>query len=137
MSARFLRIAVVYFAIGVTMGIGMGISQSFALAPVHAHVNLLGWVSLAIFGVVYHAYPAAAQTRLAHVHFWLHNAALAVFMIGLAGFLTGHERFHLLVNLGALAVFVATLVFAVNVWRCIRPAAEVRSTRAAAEPFVL
>jgi hypothetical protein len=137
MSARLLRIAAVYFAIGVTLGIGMGITGQFALAPVHAHVNLLGWVSLGLIGVIYRAYPAAAQTRLAHVHFWVHNTALPVFMVGLAGFLTGHEQFHVLVNAGASAVFVAVIVFAVNVWRCVRPAAEAPAMRVAPEPFVL
>jgi cbb3-type cytochrome oxidase subunit 1 len=47
--------------------------------PVHAHVLLLGWASLALAGVVYHLYPAAAGTRLARWHFWLHNGGLALF----------------------------------------------------------
>ena len=122
MSARLIRIAVVYLALGVTMGIVMGITQQFSLAPVHAHVNLLGWASLAIMGVIYRVYPAAAETRLARIHFWMHNGALPVFMLGLAAMLTGHERFHVLVDVGASAVFVAIVVFAVNIWRCVRPA---------------
>ena len=48
MSARLIRIAAVYLAIGVTMGIVMGITHQFVLAPVHAHINLLGWASLGI-----------------------------------------------------------------------------------------
>jgi len=122
MSARLIRIAVVYLAIGVTMGIVMGITQQFSLAPVHAHVNLLGWASLAIMGVIYRVYPAAAETRLARIHFWVHNGALPVFMLGLAAMLTGLERFHVLVDIGASAVFIAIMVFAVNIWRCVRPA---------------
>jgi hypothetical protein len=45
-SARFIRIAALYLIVGVTMGIVMGIRQQFSLAPVHAHVNLLGWATL-------------------------------------------------------------------------------------------
>jgi hypothetical protein len=131
MSARLIRIAVVYLVIGVTLGIVMGITQQFALVPVHAHVNLLGWASLAIMGVVYRVYPAAAETRLAQVHFWVHNGALPVFMLGLAAMLSGHARLHVLVDIGASAVWVAIVVFAVNIWRCIRPAAAAAQARPA------
>jgi hypothetical protein len=131
MSARLIRIAVVYLVIGVTLGIVMGITQQFALVPVHAHVNLLGWASLAIMGVVYRVYPAAAETRLAQVHFWVHNGALPVFMLGLAAMLSGHARLHVLVDIGASAVGVAIVVFAVNIWRCIRPAAAAAQARPA------
>jgi cbb3-type cytochrome oxidase subunit 1 len=131
MSARLIRIAVVYLAIGAAMGIVMGITQQFSLAPVHAHVNLLGWASLAIMGVIYRVYPAAAEMRLAQIHFWMHNGALPVFMLGLAAMLTGHERFHVLVDIGASAVLVAILIFAVNIWRCIRPAADTAAARPA------
>jgi cbb3-type cytochrome oxidase subunit 1 len=131
MSARLIRIAVVYLAIGVTMGIVMGITQQFSLAPVHAHINLLGWASLAIIGVVYRVYPTAGETRLAKIHFWAHNVALPVFMVGLAGMLTGHEQFHVLVDIGATVVCVAIFVFAVNIWRCVRPEPVVASARPA------
>ena len=83
MGLRFLKIAVVYLLIGAFLGLGMGIAQNFALVPVHAHVLLLGWASLALAGLVYHLYPAASTTRLARVHFWLHNLGLPVFMVTL------------------------------------------------------
>ena len=122
MSARLIRIAVLYFVIGATMGIVMGIQHDFRLAPVHAHINLLGWASLAVIGVVYHAYPDAASTRLATMHFWIHNTALPVFMVGLALALTGHESFLPMAIAGAIVVFIGILVFAVNIWRTVRSA---------------
>jgi cbb3-type cytochrome oxidase subunit 1 len=124
MSARLIRIAALYLAVGVTMGIAMGIAHQFTLAPVHAHINLLGWATLAIMGVVYHVYPAAGRTRLAAIHFWIHNTALPVFMLGLAFALTGHEAFVPVTIAGASAVFVGIIVFVVNVWLTIRPASD-------------
>ena len=121
MSARLIRIAAIYLVIGVTMGIVMGIKQQFLLAPVHAHINLLGWATLGIIGVVYHAYPAAAETRLAQIHFWIHNIALPVFMIGLGFVLSGNGAFLPVAIAGALAVAIGIVVFAVNVWRCVIP----------------
>lgn len=122
MSARFIKIAALYLVVGVTMGIVMGIMQRFELAPVHAHINLLGWATLAIIGVVYHAYPAAAQTRLAVIHFWIHNTALPVFMVGLGFALTGHEAFLPVTIAGAMGVAIGIVVFAVNIWRTVGPA---------------
>ena len=37
---------------GMGLGIVMGISQDFTLAPAHAHLNLLGWVTMAIYGLI-------------------------------------------------------------------------------------
>jgi len=58
---------------------------------------------LAMAGVIYKLYPAAATTKLATAHFWLHNVGLPIFMAGLAAMLStgdqglipivaGHER---------------------------------------------
>ncbi len=65
----FLVLAALCLIVGVVMGIGMGIAHNFQLSPVHAHLNLLGWTSLALFGVVYRSYPALGRSRLAGAHF--------------------------------------------------------------------
>ena len=122
MSARLIKVAAFYLVAGVTMGIVMGITHEFVLAPVHAHINLLGWATLAIIGVIYHAYPAAGETRLATAHFWIHNTALPVFMIGLGFTLTGHEAFVPVTIAGALTVAIGILVFVANIFMTIRPA---------------
>jgi cbb3-type cytochrome oxidase subunit 1 len=62
----------------------MGIMDDFRLTGVHAHINLLGWVSMAIFALVYHFYPSATETRLAKLHFWLHNLWVPLMQGGLA-----------------------------------------------------
>ena len=123
MGLRFLKIAVVYLALGATLGLAMGITQQFALAPVHAHLLLLGWASLALAGTIYHLYPAAATTRLALVHFWLHNLGLPTFMAGLALVLSGHHWALPITVTGAVSVLVGLFVFATNVLRNAKPAA--------------
>lgn len=80
----WIKLAVVYLVIGVTMGIAMGASRDFTLRPVHAHVNLLGWATLALSGIIYAVFPQAGNTLLARVHFWLLNLALPVMMGSLA-----------------------------------------------------
>ena len=115
MGLHFLKISVVYLVIGAALGFTMGITQKFVLVPVHAHLLLLGWASLALAGLVYHFYPAAASTRLARFHFWLHNLGLPLFMVGLGGLLTGTQSLFFLVIVGASAVIIGLVLFAANV----------------------
>ena len=117
MALNFIRIAVVYLIVGATLGIIMGIRQNFALVPVHAHIGLLGWATLAIAGIAYHLYPQAARTRLARIHFWLHNLGLPVFMIGLGVMLSGNEAVLPVVVASSLTVLLGLYVFAANILR--------------------
>ena len=116
MDLLFIRIAVLYLVVGVALGAYMGMAQNFALAPVHAHVLLAGWLSLAMAGVIYHFYPAASRTLLAKIHFWLHNIGLPIFMLGLALMLTGHDSLPVILPIGALSLLVGLVCFSLNVW---------------------
>jgi hypothetical protein len=79
----FLLLATACLIGGVTMGIWMGIAHDFQFAPVHAHLNLLGWASLALFGLAYKSYPALAQSRLAVAHFAASATSVVVFPFGI------------------------------------------------------
>jgi hypothetical protein len=115
MELRFLKISVVYLVLGGALGVVMGMRESFALASVHSHLLLLGWASLALAGLVYHSHPAAAATRLARGHFWLHNVGLPAFMIGLVLLLGGNDWARPLVGGAAAVVMVGLALFAANV----------------------
>jgi hypothetical protein len=67
----FLASAAVCLVAGVALGIGMGIANNFQLAPVHGHVNLVGWTSLALMGLTFRAWPELAAGRLAVAQFVL------------------------------------------------------------------
>ena len=73
-SDRFLQLAVVLALVGMGLGIGMGISQNFQLQPVHAHINLLGWVSMTLYGLVYRVVPKAAAKEESE---WLKTSVYA------------------------------------------------------------
>ena len=115
MGIRFLKIAVIYLFIGAVLGGYMGATENFALAPVHAHVALLGWASLALAGLIYHHYPVAALTLLARIHFWLHNIGLPFFMLGLCLVLTGHMAAIPIVSISAAIVIIGLAAFTANV----------------------
>jgi hypothetical protein len=72
------RVSAAFFALGALlllggMGLGqyMGASEDFAFAPVHAHINLLGWVTLALFGTFYALTRDTYSPRLAWTNFVL------------------------------------------------------------------
>ena len=44
----WLKLAVLYLIVGIGLGIAMGATENFTLRPVHAHLNLLGWTTLAL-----------------------------------------------------------------------------------------
>ncbi|KPK04427.1 MAG: cytochrome c oxidase [Betaproteobacteria bacterium SG8_39] len=117
MGNRFLRLAVVYAVLGVTLGIVMAGSHDFTFRPVHAHLNLLGWASMALFGLWYRSAPAAGETRLAKAHFWMHNIALPIQMITLAMFYSGNTAVEPVLALASVVIGVGFVCFAINLWK--------------------
>jgi hypothetical protein len=111
----FLLLAAVSLITGVSLGIAMGIAHDFQLAPLHAHVNLVGWASLAIFGLVYRAYPALARSRLGLAHFAVSAIAALIFLGGLY-FAVAHQVIAGAV-IGALLWLVGAVLFLINLVR--------------------
>jgi hypothetical protein len=116
-AARWIVIALAYFILAIGMGVAMAASHDFRLKGLHVHLNMLGWVSMALMGVIYRLFPQAAASRLAAWHFALYQAALPVMMVGLGGLLLGHEAMEPLVAAGSTGVLIAVLLFALAVWR--------------------
>lgn len=120
MGIRYLKIAVIYLIVGVAFGIWMGITQKMQFAPVHAHINLLGWASLALMGVIYHIFPNAAKTRLAAWQFWLYNIGAAGFVISLATVVSGRDAAVPAAIVSAILVLIGVVLFAINVYVNVR-----------------
>lgn len=120
----WLKLAVVYLIVGIGIGIAMGASQNFSLRPVHAHLNLLGWTTLGLAGLIYSIYPQAANSRLAKVHFWLFNLALPPMMVALALVVTGQPQAVPVLVAGEMVAAVAVLVFAANLFINLKPRAR-------------
>jgi hypothetical protein len=117
---KWIKMAAVYLAVGVLLGLHMGKSHDFLLTPVHAHINLLGWATMALMGVLHHLFAAQLVNKLAEVQFWLHQLGTPVMLVALALMLLGDASMEPLVGLGSTAVVVSVLLFVVNVWRNLR-----------------
>jgi hypothetical protein len=113
-SKAFFLCAVVYGICGMSLGIFMGASQDHTLMPVHAHVNLLGWVSLAIMGTFYALVGDRAPPKLAWVNFALSNVGLLLVGPLLARLLlTGDKAVIPLMGIGEIALVLGMVVFAI------------------------
>lgn len=119
-SRNFLLIGTLYLLVGLAFGMHMGASGDHSLAPLHAHINLLGFVLSVIFALIYRSYPTMAETRLATMHFWLHQIGSIVLVSMLFLLLSGRITDASMVPfapISELLVVVGTLIFAWNVFR--------------------
>ena len=118
MIKSLFRISVSVGLLGMAFGIFMGIKQDFALAAAHAHLNLLGFVTIFLSALYYRAFPAAAVSRLARYQAVVSVVGAILFPIGIACVLLGgHDRFEPVVVAGALMVFAGMVLFAAIVYR--------------------
>jgi cbb3-type cytochrome oxidase subunit 1 len=123
----FLKASLAWLAAGVSLGIGMAVHPAWAVyRTAHLHMNLLGFVTMMIFGVAYHVIPRFTghplhSRRLAGAQWWLANIGLALFVTGLA-VLPGTmyaTPVRVVVAAGGLLSGLAAYAFVYNMWRTI------------------
>ena len=119
----FFFTGVIAVMLGMLWGIQMSAAQDFTMGPAHAHLNLVGWVTFGLFGVYYHLVPAAAEARLALIHYGVALAGLVAMTVGLQVYLRGGT--DLVVVSGSMLSALSMLIFLVTVWRYARARAPV------------
>ncbi|MCZ7568243.1 MAG: cbb3-type cytochrome c oxidase subunit I [Ardenticatenaceae bacterium] len=84
MSIRCIKAAFAYLAIGIGLGVLFAFNRSLGPVwrPLHAELNLWGWVTLLIYGVAYHILPRISGRllrwpRVAEVQSWLAIGGIA------------------------------------------------------------
>jgi cytochrome c oxidase cbb3-type subunit 1 len=100
----------------------------------HGHINLLGWVEMAIFGALYFVVPRLVRRpiysmKLVKVHFWMHNFGLLgmVVFFCVAGTVGGYDVSddaakmvnHLMAFVGMFGTMVLTanIIWGYNLYR--------------------
>jgi hypothetical protein len=111
----FLATAALCLVLGVSLGIVMGMAHDFTFGPVHAHLNLVGWTSLALMGLTFRAWPELGQNRVAAIaQVTLSGVSALLFPIGIAIAIdTGNPGFAIAMALFWLAgavLFLTRLV---------------------------
>jgi hypothetical protein len=118
--------AVLFVVAGMIWGIVMAISDDHSAMPAHAHLNLLGWVSLFLFGIFYHLHPAIDRSLTAFVQVWVWIASTVILAAGVGLVHTGHAIGDPIAAVGSIIVLADMLLFGWLVFR--RDAVKVMRT---------
>src|SRR5674476_815116 len=133
----FVYACIIYSIIGFSWGAIMGGVPAFRhfvdysahgrlITLAHGHINLLGWVEMAIFAALYYVVPVVSRRqiyslRLVKVHFWMHNFGLigmVTFFLSaglIGGLAEGDDVEKLVSHLMAFVGVFGTLVLSANI----------------------
>ncbi len=111
----FFASGVGYVTLGMFFGIWMSAAHDHTLAGAHAHLNLVGWVTMALFGMFYHLVPSAAASPLAKIHFAVATIGVWFMVPGIALAIMGQNQLPVII--GSLATAASMLIFLYIVMR--------------------
>jgi hypothetical protein len=114
----FFAAAALYGMAGVIWGLTMAISKDHATYSAHAHLNLLGWTSLALMGAFYALLGQTVANWVKLVNFTLSNLGVLTMISGLFLYLgqAGPESIYApLLAVGGLSTVAGFIVFGVTV----------------------
>jgi len=116
-SSLSFKAAVIFALAGMSWGIIMAASHNHATLPAHAHLNLLGWVSLFLFGIYYRLNPALDESRaaLVQVGVWIIGTLVLASAVGVI--YSGHPDAEPVAIVGSFAILADMIFFAVLVFR--------------------
>ena len=115
-SAAFFAVGALCLLIGMTMGMQMGGSHDFTLMPAHAHLNLLGWVTMSLYGTSYALARETMNEKMAWANFGISALGVLVMIPFLAMMLSsGNEALEVYVAIGGGISMLGLLVFIVSV----------------------
>jgi cbb3-type cytochrome oxidase subunit 1 len=120
----FIRSSLVWLGVGVVLGLTLTLwpGETLVYRPAHLHANLLGFVSMMIFGVAYHVIPRFSGNPLHSqqfplVHLWLANVGLAAMVGGWMLRVAAPGITGALLPVGGTLSAVGAALFIYNLWR--------------------
>src|SRR5215472_14647617 len=118
-SAAFFVTGALFLAGGMIWGMYMGAHEDFALATAHAHLNLLGWVTAALYGTFYALTRETMSVRLAWLNYVLSTVGVLVMIPALSMQLTTNDlaKWSPVVATGSGIVFLGLLTFVISAVR--------------------
>jgi cbb3-type cytochrome oxidase subunit 1 len=133
----FIRASLAWFTLGILLGLGMAAHPDWVIyRPAHAHMNVVGFLTMMVFGVGYQLLPrlfgfALHSRGLAVAHFWMANVGLAALVGGFfAAPHVGRASIPFTAG-GGLLFSLGALAFVYNLWRTFNAADARQRARAA------
>lgn len=115
-SNLYFRTAILFLLAGIGLGLMMSISGEHNVIGAHAHINLLGWVTSALFGGYYALNPAKAAGRLPIAQYFVYTIGVLIMSLSLYFLLLGNTAMVPIVAGSSLLTFLGVLIFAWVVW---------------------
>lgn len=109
MPLYYIAAASLYAVAGMGLGLYMHLTLWKRPIPFHGHLDSLGWLSLAVVGIVLHIFPWARQHRLAILQFVLLQGGTLLMLGGLPIVIAGFTNVPL--TIGAFMVPTGFVVF--------------------------
>jgi cbb3-type cytochrome oxidase subunit 1 len=114
-DSKLILVGFFYFLLALIQGQVMAYTADYRFYPMHAHMGLIGGVLMALYGLIYRAFPAMQQDALVKTHFWLANIASPIFFAGIGISIAGGTRY--VGHTGSVIVILAFAMFALMFFR--------------------
>ncbi|WP_022730021.1 hypothetical protein [Fodinicurvata sediminis] len=112
-SLLYFRTAAVFLLLGIVMGLHMAATHDHSTLAAHAHVNLLGWVTPALFGAYFAFNPGQAERRLARLQYGVYVVGVVLMSPMLYLMLRGQAQLEPMVIVSSLLVLAGAILFAI------------------------
>lgn len=117
-SAAFFVTGAIFVLFGMGLGEYMGAHEDFRLTPVHAHINLVGWVTMALYGTFYALTAKTYSKRLAWINYSLGTVAVLIMAPALGAFiLTQNKTYLAILILGEMLAAAGMVTFLISAVR--------------------
>ena len=119
----FIRASLLWFAAGIILGVGMAIHPAWtAYRPAHAHMNVVGFLTMLVFGVGYQLLPRLFghplhSHKLAIAHLFFANIGLAGLVLGFLLRPRWFEEARWVIAGGGTVFAIGALFWVFNLWR--------------------
>lgn len=69
-SKWLIRISAIYSLIGAMLGSDLAGRKDYTMVPGHAHILVVGWLTLFAYGIFYYVFKEISMKRTAKLHAW-------------------------------------------------------------------
>ncbi|PIV24445.1 MAG: hypothetical protein COS40_01990 [Deltaproteobacteria bacterium CG03_land_8_20_14_0_80_45_14] len=129
-AKAFVKSSLIYLGIGAIMGVCLVLFTDirFTVTRVHAHILLLGFMAMMIYGVGYHILPRFMgrpiySHRLGNIQVWIANITLVGLSLSWIAETSQGGFWHYLAILFGIGQAVAIFIFIFNLWKSMIPQA--------------
>jgi len=117
-SKWLIRISAIYALIGALMGSDIAGRKDYTMVPAHAHILVVGWLTLFAYGIFYYVFKNISMMKTAKLQAWTSLIGGGLMPIGMLAYYKAENTVTLLgfivpacILLAAIFLFLVILFF--------------------------